>query len=220
MSEPAPTTRYEPRWPVVITILAVLILQLELPERVKLAPGWTLYVGGIAVMAPMVAVGLSSAKTFWLRVERIVTLFFSVVIGLSTVLILVTLISEMLNPSGKISGLQLLASSVAVWVFNVLAFTLLYWQIDRGGPDARANNTSPRPDWLFPQEGAPEEDLSADWRPMFVDYLFLGYCTATAFSPTDALPLTPRAKVLMMLQSSISLVTIVVVASRAIGLLK
>jgi hypothetical protein len=94
----------------------------------------------------------------------------------------------------------------------------VYWQIDRGGPGVRANKEGRKPDWLFPQEGAPE-DASPDWRPTFIDYLFLGYCTATAFSPTDALPLTARAKMLMMLQSLISLVTIVVVASRAINIL-
>jgi hypothetical protein len=105
-----------------------------------------------------------------------------------------------------------------VWVTNVLTFSLLYWQIDRGGPEARANNAITRPDWMFPQTGAPG-DAPPDWRPKFVDYLVLGFSTATAFSPTDALPLTSRAKMLMMLESTISLVTIVVVASRAINIL-
>ena len=105
-----------------------------------------------------------------------------------------------------------------MWVTNVLVFSLLYWQIDRGGPEARANDAGTRPDWLFPQAGAPE-DAPPDWRPTFVDYLFLGFSTATAFSPTDALPLTSRAKMLMMLESTISLATIVVVASRAINIL-
>jgi hypothetical protein len=105
-----------------------------------------------------------------------------------------------------------------VWVSNVLIFSLLYWRIDRGGPEARANNAGTRPDWLFPQPGAPE-DAPPDWRPTFVDYLFLGFSTATAFSPTDALPLTSRAKMLMMLESTMSLGTIVVVAARAINIL-
>jgi hypothetical protein len=75
-----------------------------------------------------------------------------------------------------------------------------------------------KPDWIFPQESAPEA-ARAGWRPTFVDYLFLGYCTATAFSPTNALPLTPRAKLLMMLESAVSLTTVVVVAARAINIL-
>jgi uncharacterized membrane protein len=105
-----------------------------------------------------------------------------------------------------------------MWVVNVLTFSLLYWQLDRGGPEALANNTSPMPDWLFPQEGA-REDVPPDWRPTFVDYLFLAYSTATAFSTTDVMPLTSRAKMLMMLESTISLVTIVAVMSRAINIL-
>ena len=100
----------------------------------------------------------------------------------------------------------------------MLAFSLLYWQVDRGGPEARANNVSTKPDWLFAQAGAPA-DVPPDWRPTFAVYLFLGFTTATAFSPTDALPLTSRAKVLMMTESTISLATIVVVASRAINIL-
>ena len=90
--------------------------------------------------------------------------------------------------------------------------------MDRGGPEARANKAEKKPDRLFPQEGA-VEDVPADWRPTFVDYLFLGFTTSTAFSPTDTLPLTSRAKILMMLQCTISLVTIVAVASRAINIM-
>jgi hypothetical protein len=77
---------------------------------------------------------------------------------------------------------------------------------------------SVKPDWLFPQATAPE-DVPPDWRPLFVDYLFLGYNTATAFSPTDAMPLTRRAKMLMMLESTISLLTLVVIVSHAINVL-
>jgi uncharacterized membrane protein len=106
-----------------------------------------------------------------------------------------------------------------VWVTNVLVFSLLYWQIDRGGPEARMAHARSKPDWLFPQEGAPAEDVPPGWRPAFVDYLYLGYSTGTAFSTTDAMPLTSRAKLLMMLESTISLLTVVVVASRAINIL-
>ena len=114
--------------------------------------------------------------------------------------------------------ISLLSSSLAIWVTNVLTFSLVYWQIDRGGPYARASGTSAKPDWLFPQAAAPET-TSPDWRPLFLDYLFLGFNTATAFSPTDAMPLTRRAKMLMMLESSISLLTLVIVAARAVNVL-
>jgi hypothetical protein len=125
----------------------------------------------------------------------------------------------MIHHSSEISGLQLLASSIAVWVNNVLAFALLYWQIDRGGPEARLNLAGTMPDWLFPQEGAVTGTVPQGWRPSFVDYLYLSYSSATAFSTTDVMPLTSRAKMLMMLESTIALVTLVIVAARAINIL-
>jgi uncharacterized membrane protein len=213
------THHFEPRWPVALAILAVIFLLAALPGRIRLLPIWVTYGVGFAVLIPIGAVGLTAAKPGWLRIERIVTLLFFAVSTVVTLTNLGNLVGAMINRSTEIGGLQLLASSVAVWVTNVLMFSLLYWQIDRGGPDARVNDASARPDWLFPQEGAPVEDVPRDWEPTFIDYLYLGYSTATAFSTTDAMPLTPRAKLLMMLESTISLITIVVVASRAINIL-
>jgi hypothetical protein len=218
MKEPAQALRFESRWPVALTILSVVLLLALLPGRVRLLPLWVSYVSGFAVLAPIAAVGLTSAKTKWRRIERAVTLLFFVVAAVTTLANLGNLVNVISYRPAEVSGLQLLASSIAVWVTNVLMFALLYWQIDRGGPEARANKADTKPDWLFPQDGAPEEVLP-NWRPTFVDYLFLGYSTATAFSTTDAMPLTSRAKMLMMLQSTISLATMVVVASRAINIL-
>ena len=218
MKEPAQLFRIEPRWPVVLAVLAAILMVVLLPERVVLFPAWFPYVIGIALILPMAAVGLSTEKARWLRVERTIMLLFIVAMGVGTLANLASLIGAMVRRSGEVGGLQLFASSIVVWVSNVLIFSLLYWRIDRGGPEARVNNAGTRPDWLFPQTGAPE-DAPPDWRPTFVDYLFLGFSTATAFSPTDALPLTSRAKMLMMLESTMSLGTIVVVASRAINIL-
>jgi len=218
VEEPAQPIRIEPRWPVALAILAVVLMLALLPGRLTLFPRWFPYVIGIVVFAPMVAVKLTAAKARWLRVERTITLLFFVLMGVGTLANLANLVGAMVRRSAEIGGLQLFMSSIAVWVTNVLTFSLLYWQIDRGGPESRANTGGTRPDWLFPQAGA-GEDVPPDWRPTFVDYLFLGFSTATAFSPTDALPLTSRAKMLMMLESTISLTTIVVVAARAINLL-
>ena len=219
MTEQAEVHRFEPRWPVGLAILGVLFLLMALPGRIKLFPNWTVYVVAVAVLAPMAAVGLTAARPRWLRVERAVTLLFFVAAALVTLANLGNLIGAMVHRPSDISGLQLFASSIAVWVTNVLIFSLLYWQMDRGGPEARVNNAGTKPDWLFPQEGAPAEDVPPGWRPAFVDYLFLGYSTATEFSTTDVMPLTSRAKMLMMLESTISLATIVVVAARAINIL-
>src|SRR6516165_7836727 len=218
MREPAEVMHIEPRWPVVLATVAVLSLLTWLPDRVRLVPAWIPFLAVTALIVPMAALALSTAKARWLRIERIVTLLFIVFGGLTIVGILQNLLYSMVRRSAEITGLQLLASSIAVWAENVLIFSVAYWRIDRGGPEARANRASTKPDWVFPQEGAPE-DAPLDWRPTYIDYLFLAFCTATAFSPTDVLPLTSRAKLLMMAESTISLVTIIAIAARAINIL-
>jgi hypothetical protein len=157
-------------------------------------------------------------KTRWLRVERLVLFVFFTVNGLLMLGSLGYLVREIVYHSNEIDGLQLLTSSIGVWVSNVFIFSLFYWRLDRGGPENRVHHTKKRPDWLFPQDGLPEEEY-ADWEPTFVDYLFLSFTTATAFSPTDTLPLTVRAKLVMMFESAISLMTLVVVGARAINIL-
>jgi hypothetical protein len=219
MKGQVPRPRIESRWPVGLAIVAAVVLLSVLPRTLRLAPAWLTYIVGLAVLVPMAAVALTAGKTKWLRAERAITLLVVIYGILAALTNLTNLIAAMVKGSVELSGAQLLASGIAVWVSNVLIFSLLYWHMDRGGPESRVNDASKRPDWLFPQEGAPEEHVRPGWRPAFVDYLFLGYSTATAFSTTDVIPLTARAKLLMMLESSISLVTMVVVASRAINIL-
>jgi len=218
MNDPRPDFRIEPRWPAAMTVLLLLLLLEVLPGRIKLFPQWVRYVLASMVLVPMAGVTLSAADARWLRIERTATFLFVLFAGGTTVSTLGVLIGAMVRRSTEIGGLQLLTSSIAVWALNVAVFALLYWQLDRGGPEPRANRAPVRPDWQFPQVGAPE-DAPPGWLPTFVDYLFLAFATAAAFSPTDALPMTSRAKLLMMLQSTIALVTIVAVASRAINIL-
>jgi hypothetical protein len=218
MKDAIEVTHIESRWQVVVAILAIFSLLTLLPSRVRVFPDWVPFLLTISLIVPMVALQLTTPKARWLRVERIVILFFLAIAGFALVKSLVSLLYEMVRRSFEVTGIQLLTSSVAAWATNVLLFSLVYWRLDRGGPEARANHTNTKPDWLFPQQGVPEY-VPPDWHPTFVDYLFLAFDTATAFSPTDALPLTPRAKMLMMLQSIISLVTIMAVAARAINIL-
>lgn len=213
-------TRLEPRWPVALAILASTFLLGMLPDRIRLFPAGLSWVMGLIVVAPIVAVALMGAtRPWWLRVERTVILVLCVLAAPAMVINLANVVSTMVERPADITGLQLLSSSIGVWITNVIIFSLLYWQIDRGGPEKRLIHASTKPDWLFPQESAPSCDVPADWHPTFVDYLYLAYSTATAFSTTDAMPLTGRAKLLMMLESSFSLMTVVVVASRAINIL-
>ncbi len=208
----------ESRWPGAVAVVVVVVLLAILPGRISLFPTWVPYILGIVMLVAMAGAGLTAGKGWWERLERVIVMLFFLAMMGGTLANLASLMSAMVRRPAEVSGMQLLASSVGVWVTNVLEFSLLYWQLDRGGPGAREIRESTRPDWLFPQAGAPE-DAPPDWQPTFVDYLFLSFTTATAFSPTDSLPLTPRAKMLMMLEGSISLATIVVVASRAINIL-
>jgi uncharacterized membrane protein len=210
---------FESRWPVVATIVAVILMLAALPGRVRIFPSWTPYLLGVFVLTPIMTVGLTRGNARWVQIERAATLLFVALSGLGTLINLLNLIREILFSSGQVTGLRLLASSIAVWVTNVLMFALLYWQMDRGGPQARGTGAGILPDLLFPQQSAPSEDVPRNWKPTFVDFLYLAYSTATAFSTTDVVPVTSRAKMLMMFESAISLATIVVVAARAINVL-
>jgi hypothetical protein len=197
-------------------MLVVLLLLAVLPGHIHALPVWVSYVAALAILVPMVAVALTRGKTLWQRIERTMIILVAAVYVANVTAELADMIGVVTLHPASANAFSLLSSSVAIWVVNVLTFSLLYWQIDRGGPYARASKSSAKPDWVFPQPATPE-DLPPDWRPLFLDYLYLGYNTAIAFSPTDALPLTHCAKMLMMLESMISLLTMVIVLSRAIN---
>ncbi|PSN14809.1 hypothetical protein C7293_10000 [filamentous cyanobacterium CCT1] len=212
----APQT-IESRWPVALTIGVVLVLLTVLPDRIRVFSVWLTYLPGIAILVAIALVPLTGGKPRALHFERWITLLFCLFVGVGMLTGLRHLIFEMFDPSGNLDGLELFTSSVAVWVISILIFALTYWQSDRGGPEVRLSDRRRPPDWLFP-----EADLDAvlpNWQPTFVDYLFLSYTTATAFSPTDVSPITARAKLMLMAQSLISLATILVVVSRAINIL-
>ncbi len=218
MAEASRHDRIGARWPVALTIVAVVLLLAVLPGRVQLVPDWFVGLLGLFVIAPIAGASLTSGRSLWLRLERWSTLIFFLIAAGGMLVNLGLLVRAMARGAPDLTGIRLLTSSIAIWITNVLAFSLLYWQLDRGGPESRRNGDGVRPDWQFPQEGVPEL-VALRWRPMFVDYLFLGFSTATAFSATAAQPLTSRAMLLMMAESSISLVTIVVVAARSINIL-
>jgi hypothetical protein len=218
VNAPTKTIHDESRWPPAATILFVVFLVVTLPGHVTALPVWVSYLAAPAVLLPMVAVALTAGNRLWLGIERTIIILVATVYVANTIAELADLIGAItLHPSGQ-NAFSLLSSSVTIWVANVLTFSLLYWQVDRGGPYGRASNLSAKPDWVFPQPATPE-DLPPDWRPLFLDYLYLGYNTATAFSPTDALPLTRRAKMLMMIESTISLLTMVIILSHAINII-
>jgi hypothetical protein len=117
------------------------------------------------------------------------------------------------------SGKQLIISALAIYLTNIIVFGLWYWQLDGGGPGGRGTHRPPV-DFLFPQMNTSVKITEEpNWQPTFMDYLFVSITNGTAFSPTDALPLTHRAKLLMAIQALVSLSTVALVAARAINIL-
>lgn len=211
--------RREARWPVALAIIGVCLLLDVLPERVRIFPPWVLWASAGVVLTPLALVALSASTVAWQRMESVVTLAFVAFAGAATVAFLIKLLRDILGRAAPVSGLALLSSSVALWCVNVLMFSLLYWQMDRGGPNQRTEATDTLRDWSFPQDSAPEGQVRTGWKPAYPDYLFLSFSTATAFSTTEVVPFTTRAKLLMMAEAATSLITLALVAARAINIL-
>jgi hypothetical protein len=217
MNQAAEPLKLEPRWPIVLMVLLVYS-STQLPGRVKVFPHWALVLLLASLIVPMLAVHLAPAKQRWFQLENVAIVIFLAAAGFGIVLDLKDLFKAMVQPPFGLTGIQLLNSSISLWASNILMFSIAYWWIDRGGAESRVSGVQQMPDWRFPRE---DEDDGAlrPWQPSYVDYLFLAFCTATSFGPTEAMPMTPRAKLLMMAESLISLVTVLAIASRAIGLL-
>jgi uncharacterized membrane protein len=123
----------------------------------------------------------------------------------------------LLLPGGGVGPLLLLRYAALIWVANVATFALWYWEIDGGGPARRHPGRHASTDFAFPQQQLDDDGVAEGWSPGFIDYLFLAFNTSTAFSPTDTLVLSRRAKLLLMLQSTISLLVLAILAARAIN---
>jgi uncharacterized membrane protein len=141
-----------------------------------------------------------------------------VVMTVGTAVSVAVLAVDILAGVEGITATVLLGRGAAVWVENVIVFSLWYWQIDRGGPAERAAGSPVPPSFAFPENATPEL-APVGWRPAYPDYLYLAYTNATAFSPTDTLPVRRWAKLTMLVQSALSLVIAILVVARAINVL-
>lgn len=223
--QPAPPVP-ESMWPARLAIVVIAGLTLALGDHLTLGPPWLFPALEILLLLPLAAwrgqerrrllrVGHHAMQ--WSQGLRGLILGLLLVLQLSTLISLVLLILGLLSGRNE-NGVNLLTGALVIWVTNVLVFSLWYWEVDQGGPLRRTGPGRPL-DFLFPQHGNP--DLTAPgWRPEYLDYLFLAFTNAAAFSPTDTLPLTRRGKALMTVQAAISMLTVVVVASRAVNILK
>ncbi|WP_233624793.1 DUF1345 domain-containing protein [Actinoplanes sp. ATCC 53533] len=210
-------TRDERRWPFALAIAAMIALQLTLPERYSLGAWWVLPAVEVVVIAALMAAnpGRESARTPMLR--RL-SLGLIAVASLGTAWSVFRLVADIAGGADTGSAAVLLGSGASIWLINVLTFAVWYWELDRGGALERAAGRDPYPDFLFPQMTTAGV-APADWRPQFADYLYLAFTNATAFSPTDTLPLSRWAKLTMMLESAISLVTAALVIAKAVNAL-
>lgn len=211
------TRRESPVFPAFVVLGLAGALSL-LPGRYRLMPIGLPILAAVALVIPMVGAGFAPLDARWARIERYAAIIVLPLAECLQVVLLGILLRDMVRGHSGASGLALLTTSITIWATNLLIFALAYWLLDRGGPAGRATGWRGRADFTFPR-GDPSDGFPDDWQPIFADYLALAFNTSAAFSPTDVLPLTPRAKMLMMVQSCISLVTVVTVAARAINIL-
>lgn len=205
----------EPQWPASLAILAAIGLYVTLPQKYAIGPVWLIpalegaLLIGLTLRAPrrhLHEAGLLRTMDFVL----------TALVSATNIVDLWLLIDSLLHGS-KAEGSQLIFAAIQIWLTNVAVFALWFWELDRGGPLVRRSRPS-RPDFLFPQmssQGVAEEH----WTPNFVDYLYVSFTNAMAFSPTDTLPLSRWAKMLMLAQSLASLLTVAFVAARAVNIL-
>ena len=203
----------------IFIVLIIVVLDWLTPGRYRLTPPWFPDVVAFIMIVPMVVVSLVKANILLRRVERVALFTGTSLAFLINTVNLFDVVDQVILHASNISALPLVLTAIAIWIVNIFVFTLLYWLIDRGGPDARAGGGREYADFDFPAT-ADSTKVPPGWQPGVIDYLFIGFTTTTAFSPTEAMPLTPRAKALVMLQSTISLITIVIVAARAIGIIQ
>jgi uncharacterized membrane protein len=206
----------EPFWQAQLAVLFALLVYLALPGRLTLGPRWLLplFEGvlllGLAVSTPYRHHSQSAARRrLSIGLIALVTAANFTALGL-----LVHLLLERNTAAGR----DLIIAAGQIWLTNVAVFALWYWEVDRGGPHIRTKSEPQTPDFLFPQMTVPELPLG-DWRPGFLDYLYVAFTNASAFSPTDAMPLSIRVKSLMLVEAMASFLTVGLIAARAVNIL-
>ncbi len=206
----------EPRWHMASAVVAAMVLTILLPDALRPGPPWVLVViEGILLVAVIASdPGKINRRSRLLRALSIVLVS---VLVLGALWATVLLIDDLIHGGAETnSAADLLEAGTIVWVSNNIAFALLYWELDGGGAAARAHQLPSHHDLAFPQQLNPRIGPPS-WRPRFIDYLYLGFTNATAFSPTDVMPLVPWAKIAMAVQAFVSLGILGLVIARAVN---
>ncbi|HEY9777812.1 MAG TPA: DUF1345 domain-containing protein [Planktothrix sp.] len=210
-------SKAEHRWPASMSILLAMIIYIALPDRYTVGPPWLIPALELAIVLPL-SVSAPKRVAHEGRFQQSLAIIMIAILNIANLASLFLLIQILLYHGKDVAGPELFFSSLDIWITNVIVFALWYWEIDRGGPDQRAKEHHNGPDFLFPQMSTPGCSRP-DWTPRYIDYLYLAFTNATAFSPTDVMPLSRPAKTLMLVQSSISLITVTLVAARAVNIL-
>jgi hypothetical protein len=208
----------EPRWQALVAAVAAGGIYLALPPGLTVGPRWVFP----TVIGSLLVATVASHRVGHHHLDRILGFTLTSLITAQMIASLCLLVSAL--PAHREQPTELLVSAGSLWITNILVFALWYWRLDAGGPHGREARTGHNEgSFLFPQMTmSPEAKTAADldaWSPNFVDYLFLAFNTSTAFSPTDTPALTRWAKVLMMVQSLISLAVLALLAARAVNIL-
>ncbi len=210
---PPQTSAQEPRWPAILASFAVGALELALPRQLSPGPDWLLLLLIVLLTIPAVLARYQGRH----HVNQIFGYTLNTVVTLALLWSLTVLVRSL--PRHTLPPRQLLGVASVLWISNVLVFASWYWRLDAGGPHARdLRDAHTEGAFLFPQMTM-QGPAARKWSPVFIDYLFLAFNTSTAFSPTDAPILSRWAKALMMVQATISLVTIALLAARAVNIL-
>ena len=208
----------ESRWPPALALLAFMAinvaLRVWLPNEGAIRAPWAVpAVEGVLLVLLVIGPATGARERRWLRP---VAVTFVVVLVLAALWATAVLIRDLIDGSGVTqSPSELLASGGVVWLGNNIAFAMLYWLMDGGGPARRVQRPEPV-DFAFTQQMSPEL-APPHWRPVFLDYLHLGFTNSTAFSPTDVMPLTLGAKYSMLVQSTVSLALFGLIVARAVN---
>jgi hypothetical protein len=225
--EPLREEEIESRWeaaPAVVVVIAFQILLAVLSQRQgwKLwdFPWWVWLIPVVPEVALLMALAWDRPRRRLeqMGIRREVGLSLLALIGLANSFLLLAVIASLVRGDEK-SGGQLLLKAVVVWGTNSITYGLWFWALDRGGPVRRLQADPPPPDWQFPQMENPEL-AERGWQPHLFDYQYVSFTNSIAFSPTDSMPLTHRAKLLMLSESAVSAVTVLLVAARAVNIFK
>jgi hypothetical protein len=220
------------RWLARGAIAVIVTLQLSLTNNFAFGARWFAPAIELTLLVPLTVLTIRAELLAWHahtarewdsaawfhRFNIVVGQFLVVIISFSNARALLSLVRALLAGSTH-NGRALLLDALNIWATNMIVFALWYWELDRGGPSIDQRARRGPSEFIFPQMTLPADAAGSDRAPGFVDYLFLSFTTSTAFSPTDTLPLTPRMKLLMMLEGSISLLTLALVAARAVNIL-